>query len=402
MIKNIFYPENNNNTKHGNKRCRSIAFLDMFSLTGMAEKQDSSGQQPDGNEQATAPPVTGGEFKLLEFDLMAKLISTTLSEMFIDYNGLLAAIEYGNVGKVEGLLKAGENCNDAHKSGTSPLMLACRVGNPTIVKLLIEYGADPYWRSPDRNALLEAVMPRTTIQQAVNPITKQSRVEMVEALLDVMTNVAFLKSYGWAALKMASTNDEPEILSLLIAKGIDVNAPKITAISSADWLDALQTQECPLYKAARQHRLCNIRVLLMHDADVRPRYYYDTSEQKILEYNFLDRYNNFKKATYAILFAVGGKVSKKSPTIGATLKRDIPQFILDELEKSLSLKCLARREIRAQVLKSHNNLLSAIPRLLCIPLPESLVGYILYLDDMEDPENAEFLADAISKEADKM
>ena len=369
----------------------------------MAEKQGSR-DHPDGSGQATAPSATEGESDLLDFDLMAKLVGSTLSEMFADYKGLLAAIKNGHVRKVERLLKAGESCNNADKSGTSPLMLACRVGNPAIVKLLIAHGADPYWRSPDHNALVEVVMPKTTIQQTVMPFTKQSRVEIVEALLEVMTNDALLKSYGWAALKMASTNDEPAVLSLLIAKGIDVNAPKITATSSADWLYAMQTQECPLYKAARQHRLCNIRVLLTHDADVRPRYYYDTSEQKMLEYNFLDRFNHFKKITYAILFAVGAKVSKKSPMSGPTLKLDIPQFILDDLEKSPSLKCLARREIRAQVLKSHNNLLSAISRLFSVPLPESLVRYVLYLDDMEDidSENAEFLADVISKQANKM
>jgi hypothetical protein len=48
---------------------------------------------------------------------------------------------------LEGILKSGPCCNFCDENGDTPLIWAVRNGNKEIIKLLLDYGADPYLKN---------------------------------------------------------------------------------------------------------------------------------------------------------------------------------------------------------------------------------------------------------------
>jgi ankyrin repeat protein len=46
-----------------------------------------------------------------------------------------------------GILKSGTNCNCCDENGDTPLIWAVRNGNKEIAKLLLDYGADPFFKN---------------------------------------------------------------------------------------------------------------------------------------------------------------------------------------------------------------------------------------------------------------
>ena len=75
---------------------------------------------------------------------------------------LMAAVEKADVSAILHCLAGGANVNAGSENGWTPLMLAILRGSPAIVKLLLEYGADPNlttqsYENPSRSALTVAI-----------------------------------------------------------------------------------------------------------------------------------------------------------------------------------------------------------------------------------------------------
>jgi len=110
------------------------------------------------------------------------------------------------------LLEAGADPNGTASHGVSPLSLAVNNGNAAMVRLLLQAGADARASEPSGETLL-----------------------MVAAAVGVADSVAALLEHGavvdardpdydQTALMLAAREGHPEVASLLLAKGADVNA----------------------------------------------------------------------------------------------------------------------------------------------------------------------------------
>ena len=108
------------------------------------------------------------------------------------------------------LLKEGANPAYRGKHGVTPLVLSVRNDNISMVKQLIDAGADPNDCRNGYDPLCEAASSR-------NP-------EMWHLLIAAGAHVNASNSAGWTPLKSAISAQNVEFTELLISKGADVNA----------------------------------------------------------------------------------------------------------------------------------------------------------------------------------
>ncbi len=139
------------------------------------------------------------------------------------------------------LLQRGANVHHVDASGSTPLIIAARVGEPENVRLLLEHGADVNARNHEgHTALISALLPTsekvrltfspTTVearQRTIEHITplfeKFSRIEQtVRLLLEAGADSSLRDASGRSAFDYAST---PELKALLIQGPMQASAP---------------------------------------------------------------------------------------------------------------------------------------------------------------------------------
>jgi Ankyrin repeats (3 copies)/Ankyrin repeat len=124
---------------------------------------------------------------------------------------LMLAVQTRNVALIQLLLERGANIDQADDDGFTPLIEACRQGQPSlaVVKLLLEHGARPNVRTWSGS---------TAIQFAAN----EGQTKLVALLLRYGADVA--GGSGLTPLMEAAYRGQEDLITLLIAKGADVNA----------------------------------------------------------------------------------------------------------------------------------------------------------------------------------
>jgi ankyrin repeat protein len=133
-----------------------------------------------------------------------------------DY-ALNSAIRRGDLAALKSHLREGAPVNMQTSEGTTPLMLAALYGTADVVRLLMDYGADP--NAVDKNdasALLFAA----------------GDLEKVRLLVDRGASVNARSALGNTPLIAAAAHsDNLEVVKLLIEKGADVHAKNVNNVS---------------------------------------------------------------------------------------------------------------------------------------------------------------------------
>jgi ankyrin repeat protein len=172
------------------------------------------------------------------------------------------AVYDGNLAEARRLLHAGADVAVANNYGATAMGLAAQVGNADMIALLLEAGANVDSPNPEGETALMAV-------------ARTGNVKAAQLLIDAGATVDAREQWGGqTALMWASARRHPEMMTLLIAHGADVNARSavrdyqrhVTAEGRPKSLDSGGLT--PLLYAARENCLACADVLLAHGADI--------------------------------------------------------------------------------------------------------------------------------------
>jgi len=128
----------------------------------------------------------------------------------LEKDDLMVACKNGNFSRVRELLEKGSDVNTQMKDGRSALMLACENGDTSIVQMLLDFGSD-----------VEAQM--TDGQTALMIACKNGNTFIIQELLKMGSNLKARMKDGYTALHIASVESNLEVLKLLLSSGADLN-----------------------------------------------------------------------------------------------------------------------------------------------------------------------------------
>lgn len=169
---------------------------------------------------------------------------------------LMMASAYRQGEVVKRLLAAGADPDIATNRGNTPLAVAIQYTYPGIAGLLLQHGANPnVYHSADNPNLRKPVLVRAAVL---------GQTEVVRLLIERGVD---LQESGLEALNAALWRRHEDTAELLVAAGVDLNAPTYDAAKYRH----MQTGERVLHTAAQQGLLSSVRLLLQHGADVNDR-----------------------------------------------------------------------------------------------------------------------------------
>lgn len=131
---------------------------------------------------------------------------------------LLNAVEGGDLDLVKDLISRNANVNvlSLNESGT-PLSRAALVGDPKIVRYLLEHGAQVDLANKSD------VTPLMNAAAAILP-SKDTYVDVIEILLEYNANIHAKNKIGETPLITASRRGKAQIVKLLLDRGAQVNS----------------------------------------------------------------------------------------------------------------------------------------------------------------------------------
>jgi len=149
-------------------------------------------------------------------EVAAVLSSTELTELDGDaiYWAAQEAVESGNSRVLEQLLDAGvdpDNPGDQVEHTVPLIAFAVPYGNPEMIRMLIDAGADVTYTTPDGRTLLISA-------------AETNEPSVIELLLDAKLPVRAQDESGLTALHVAAKRGSPEIVRLFIEAGADIYA----------------------------------------------------------------------------------------------------------------------------------------------------------------------------------
>jgi ankyrin repeat protein len=217
---------------------------------------------------------------LLTSLLIAQFLSSTARVQVWCGQGtplLCEAIDIGDIGRVDALLRAGASADASGDSGWPPLMLAAMFDEPEICQHLIEHGAS---LEPGRGIL------------PLSAAARCGHTQVIRVLLRGGARADASDRRGLTPLMDAAAFGYPEIVRILIAAGANVNAvdsdgdtaciivaenPNSGDVMAellrcgADVNIANANGDTALHVAARARNFTMISLLLKHGADAHHR-----------------------------------------------------------------------------------------------------------------------------------
>ena len=136
---------------------------------------------------------------------------------------LIQAAMQGDLAGVRELLAEGMDINFANPRGVTAIMVACQWNRPTVVKFLLENGAD--------------VNARET-QSGLNPLMYaclSGNPRLVSLILDGNPVVDSPDATGRSALMVAATLGNAEAVKLLVRSGADIHFTDYAGATALDW-----------------------------------------------------------------------------------------------------------------------------------------------------------------------
>lgn len=169
---------------------------------------------------------------------------------YFGWTPLMSAAYWGNLEAVDLLVKAGANVNafeSASRDNYPVLLIAITEGRITVVKQLIEYGADVNTTSEKR------------LSSPLYLATRYNHVELVNLFISMGSNVNGLDKESYSPLHAAAITGNPKIAKLLLDNGAHIES-KSTGGSIPGGT--------PLHVAAYIGQLEFAQLLVKHKANV--------------------------------------------------------------------------------------------------------------------------------------
>ena len=138
-----------------------------------------------------------------------------LSKMF--RGNLISAAKKGDIGKVEEFLNQGSDPNELER-GFSALMFACERGHESVIRLLLEKGADAKITEPGQQ--LTPLMAACSGIGFTDPTSKEERaLGIAELLVQHGADVNAVGKSGQTASKFATDAGHQKVVQFLADKG---------------------------------------------------------------------------------------------------------------------------------------------------------------------------------------
>ena len=130
---------------------------------------------------------------------------------------LISAAKKGDYGKVQEFLNNGSDPNELEQ-GFSALMFACERGHESVVRLLLEQGADAKITEPGQS--LTPLMAACSGRGFADPTSREERaLEIAELLIQHGANVNAVGKGGQTASKFAVEAGHQQVAQFLDEKG---------------------------------------------------------------------------------------------------------------------------------------------------------------------------------------
>lgn len=228
---------------------------DPRSLTPVLHPSESPSAAPALDPTAAPPPpaLPSGKTPGPSADLPATDIAELVQALKVEPGStpLLTVVKTGNLLLVKRLLIAGVDVNQPGKHGERPVMAAVTLPTTTVLRYLLENGADPNLQNDfGYNALLHLV--------GLNRTPDLDRVKLLRQF-----NASLNAPSRKGATVLNQVLEPPEnygLVSFLLAEGADPNA-------------APRGAETPLMRAVRLHRADLVTLLLKAGADPHLKVY---------------------------------------------------------------------------------------------------------------------------------
>jgi hypothetical protein len=179
-------------------------------------------------------------FKFVAYLLITFAINLASAGSYVDF---FRAVNVDDAATVTDLLERGFDPNAPDEKGQVALFLALRDGSPRVVEALL---ANPKLKIDAANASDETPLMMAALR---------GRLEWAGRLLD---RGARVNRPGWTPLHYAAAGPEPRVVTLLLDRGADAQAPS-------------PNQTTPLMMAARYGDERSVDLLLARHADVHTR-----------------------------------------------------------------------------------------------------------------------------------
>lgn len=182
----------------------------LMSAVALSVLLSTSVMAADGNEQLVLDLASSGETQAA-LDLLTR--STDVNQTQLDGTSALHwAIYYNDEKLVAQLLKQKANVTVRNDYGATPLSQAAIIGNPAIIKQLLDAGAKADERGADNQTALMII--------ARTPTVEAARI-LIKAGADVNATEQWR---GQTALMWAAAQKQPAMMKLLLDQGADADA----------------------------------------------------------------------------------------------------------------------------------------------------------------------------------